>query len=259
MDWAEADRLHVEQRCHVPRPFVPDAFLEVNRDAWLEGLAENQSLLRIEAIDRPLRGSALGLGDLVALRQRTDDGDSDARLAFRSFFEVWNQRRDARPMFAAFADEVQNEVDDDDWPHALRDRLGLGHLGIPNGPPQPIALMRYPLAVVLAAQRQQQLAAACALPTVLDGGMHEFFFPVPREHPYGATVHLVPDFADILTAEVVHCRIDYEPGHLYRLGEITRPSRLDDAQLREARDLHLYALREECGREDFGEELEGRT
>ena len=119
--------------------------------------------------------------------------------------------------------------------------------------------MRYPLADVYSAQAQQQLSSACALPTVLDGGMHQFFFPVPWEHPFGATVHLQPDRADTLTAEIVHCRIDYRREHLYRLGTITRPHRLDDGRLREARDLHLLALQVESGREDFGEAFEGRS
>ena len=151
---------------------------------------------------------------------------------------------------------MQQEADDEDWPHALRDRLGLGHYG---GAPLPVALMRYPLADVCSAQARQQLSTACALPTVLDDGMHPFFFPVPREHPYGATVHLQPDRADTLAAEIVHCRIDYRREHLYRLGTITRPHGLDDGRLREARDLHLLALQEESGREDFGETFEGRT
>ena len=89
--------------------------------------------------------------------------------------------------------------------------------------------------------------------------MHQFFFPVPREHRYGATVHLQPDQAETLTAEIVHCRIDYQRKHLYRLGMIMRPHRLDDSKLRNARDMHLLALREACGREDFGEFFEGRT
>ena len=89
--------------------------------------------------------------------------------------------------------------------------------------------------------------------------MHQFFFPVPREHHYGATVHLLPGLADTLTAEIVHCRIDYQRTHLYRLGTITRPHRLTGDQLRSARDLHLLALQVECGRTDFGETLEGRT
>ena len=257
-DWTETYMRYLQERCEVPRPFVPDALLPANRDAWLEELSENQLLVRIENISRPLLGSESGINGLVGLLRRANEGDRDAEQAVRSFLNAWNQRRDARPAFAAFADEVQDELDDDDWPHALRDRLGLGHYGHPDGPPQPVALMRYSLADVLAAQRQHQLASAFALPTVLDGGMHEFFFPVPREHPYGATVHLVPQRADTLTAEVLHCRIDYEPSHLYRLGEINRPKRLDGPQLREARDLHLLALQITCDRHDFGEPLEDR-
>ena len=259
-DWTEANRLHPDRYCNVPYPSVPDAFLEINRSAWLDGLSDNQTLVRIEALVRPLQNSDLDIGSLNDLLQRADNSDGDATRAVHSFFDAWNERRDARPAFAAFYDEVQQESDDDDWPHALRDRLGLGHYGHAGGAPLPVALMRYPLADVYSAQAQQQPSSACALPTVLDGGMHEFFFPVPREHPYGATVHLLPDRADTLTAEIVHCRIDYRREHLYRLGTITRPHRLDDSrQLREARDLHLLSLQVECDREDFGEMFEGRT
>lgn len=254
-DWNEAYRLHLERTCKVPRPFVPDTFLEINRAAWLEKLSENQSLVRIEALSRPLQRSALEFRELEKLLQQ---GDDDAMQLVRAFLVGWNQRRDARPAFAAFADEVRAEMDDDDWPHALRDRLGLGHYGATDDAPMPIALMRYSLEDVLA-PRNPATACAVALPTVLDGGMHEFFFPAPCDHAYGATVHLVPSRADTLTAEVVHCRIDYERRHICRVGEISRPAQLDDAQLREARDLHLYALREACGRDDFGEPLEGRT
>ena len=256
-DWEETYQLHLEQRCKVAHPSVPDAFLEINQEAWLETLSENQSLVRIEALNRPLQASTLELDDLRELLQRAGH-DSNAAHAVRTFFETWNQRRDARPAFVAFTDEVQEELDDADWPHALRDRLGLAHYGHAGNPPLPIALMRYSLEEVFKAQKQHQAACACALPTVLDGGMHEFFFPVPREHPYGATVHLLPDRADTLTAELLHCRIDYEPRHLYRLGEITHPNRLNDDQLRETRDLHLLALQVECDREDFGEPLTDR-
>ena len=259
MDWAEANQLHLDRYCNVPSLSVPDAFLEINRNVWLEGLSENQSLVRIEALARPLQSSSLDVGSLIDLLQRADDGDGDAARAVRSFVDAWNQRRDARPAFAAFYDEVQQEADDDDWPHALRDRLGLGHYGFASGTELPVALMRYSLGDVLAAQVHRGLSAACALPTVLDGGMHEFFFPVPKEHPYGATVHLVPGRADALTAEIVHCRIDYQRKHLCRLGTIKRPIRLTDDQLRDARDLHLLALRVECSRDDFGETLTGRT
>ena len=257
MDWAEASRLHLEQYCSVPSLSVPDAFLEINQSAWLDSLSDNRSLVRIEALARPLQDSDLDLGGLTDLLQRADDGDGEAVPAVRTFFDAWNQRRDARPAFAGFCDEVQEESDDADWPHALRDRLGLGHYG--GGAELPVALMRYSLADVFLAQESNQLSAACALPTVLDGGMQEFFFPVPKEHPYGATVHLLPGQAGTLTPEILHCRIDYQRKHLFRLGTITHPHKLTEDQLRRARDLHLLALQMECAREDFGETLEGRT
>ena len=259
MDWAEANQLHLDRYCNVPSLSVPDAFLEINRNVWLPPLSENQSLVRIESLARPLQSSNLDLGSLIDLLQRADDGDGDAVPAVRSFVDAWNQRRDARPAFAAFYDEVQQESEDDDWPHALRDRLGLAHYGYAGGASLPAALMRYSLADVVSAQETRQIPAACALPTVLDGGMHEFFFPVPREQPYGATVHLLPGRANTLTAEIVHCRIDYQPNHLHRVGTITRPHQLTNDHVREARDLHLLALRRECGRDDFGETLRGRT
>ena len=203
MDWAEANQLHLDRYCHVPSLSVPDAFLEINRNVWLDAVSENQSLVRIDSLARPLQSSDLDVGSLGDLLQRADDGDGDAAPAVRSFFDAWNQRRSA--------------------------------------------------------QADRGLSAACALPTVLDGGIHEFFFPVPKEHPYGATVHLVPGRADALTAEIIHCRIDYRRKHLSRLGTIKRPHQLTDDQLRDARDAHLLALRVECRRDDFGETLAGRT
>ena len=257
-DWAEAYRLHLEQRCNVARPAIPEAFLDANQSAWLGGLSENQSLVRVEDLSRALQASNLDHESLRSLLQRANE-DDDASQAVLQFFRAWNERRDARPTFAAFWDEVQEELNEADWAHALRDRLGLGHYGHRGGQPQHVALMRYSVADVYTAQAEDRLGTACALPTVLDGGMHEFFFSAPRGYPFGATVHLVPDRANALTAEVVHCRIDYEHRHLCRLGEITRASRPDDEQLRTARDRHLYALREACNRADFGEPMAGRT
>jgi len=260
-DWSEADRLHYETTCTVPSVSVPDAFLPINRGAWLDP-AGNQDLVRFETLVRPLKSATLTLDELDAMLGRADSRNQDACKAVDAFFMGWNLRRDGRPTFAAFYDEVQAEADADDWPHALRDRLGLGHYGPPSRrgtDPIPVALMRYPLAEVLAARSSRNLATACALPTVLDGGMHEFFFPVPREYPFGATLHLDGTQADLLTAEILHCRIDYRREHLWKLGTIKRPHRLRDDPLREARDLHLLAIQGTCNRADFGEPMMGRT
>ena len=258
-DWAVTDRAHRERYCEVASPLVPDAFRDINRLAWLEGLSANQSLVRIETLTRPLRSSPLDVEGLRELLRRADSGDTDAVSAVSAFFLQWNQRRDARPAFSACYDEVREEADSDDWPHLLRDRLGLGHYGLEDGALLPVALMRYSLSEVFEVQSQRQLPTACAVPTVLDGGMHEFFFPVPREHPYGATLHLVSSRGSDLTAEILHCRIDYRREHLWKLDWIKRPHRMTAAQLRTARDQHLQALQVECNRDDFGEFMEGRV
>ena len=258
-DWAEANQLHYETSITVASLSVPDTFLAINQLAWLTGLIDNRTLVRLECLERPLKASALSFDELQDLLARAKPGDADAANSVKIFVESWNKQRDSRPAFATFYDEVKAEADAADWTHALRDRLGLGHYGRDGGAPLAVALMSYTLPEVLAAQIDRKLPTAYALPTVLDGGMHEFFFPSPKGHPFGATLHLDPDKADGLTAEILHCRLEYKPEHLWKIGWINRAHRVKDDVLRESRDLHLYALRDACKRDDFGEELLGRT
>ena len=75
-DWTEANRLHPDRYCNVSRPSVPDAFLKINRSVWLDGLSDNQTLVRIEALNRPLQNSDLDTGSLNELLQRADRGDA---------------------------------------------------------------------------------------------------------------------------------------------------------------------------------------
>lgn len=127
-DWGEANEMNFGQTVAVPSITVPDSFLPLNQMAWLTGIAENRGVVRLESLIRPLDG--MSLDDLQDLLARADSGkDPDALSTVEGFFNTWNSRRDNRPAFAAFYDEVKNEADDTDWPHALRDRLGLGHYG----------------------------------------------------------------------------------------------------------------------------------
>lgn len=267
-DWSEAANLHYQKRVTVPSVSVPDALLDINRHAWLFGLAPEQTLVRLETLDWPL---SLGNLDFKTLQNLLDtwEKQADSAQALASFLDEWNRARDNRPLFAAFLDEVREDAERDDWPHLLRDRLGLGHYSPKPGAPIPVALMRYPLRDVIATQKARKLPSACALPTVLDGGMHEYFFPVPEQNPYGATLHLAPGQSDLLTAEIIHCRLDYQSRHLWKLGWIRSPHALAEGhdtaseaarqeRLRTARDLHLLQLRIDSGREDFAEEMEGR-
>ena len=265
-DWAEADTLHRQKRLAVPSTSVPDALLEINKPAWLSNLAPEQILVRLEALEWPLAKLwNIDFSSFDKLHQ-TATSNPDSSAALRQLLSEWNRQRDNRPLFAAFLDEIKDDLESADWPHQMRDRLGLGHYSPSLGDKIPVALMRYSLREVFDFQTAQKLPNACALPTVLDGGMHEYFFPVPKAHPYGATLHLAPNKADLLTAEIIHCRIDYQVKHLWKLGWIEKPHALvagDEAtrfaNLRVARDLHLMQLRIDGERDDFAEEMEGRS
>jgi hypothetical protein len=270
-EWSEAADLHGRKRVNVPSASIPDAFLDINQPAWLNNLVPDQELVRLEALDWPLASVwNISIDELRALHTAPAAKQPDAAQTLTRMINDWNRQRDNRPIFAAFLDEVQAEADDPNWSHRLRDRLGLGHYSPNHGTRIPVALMRYTLQEVLNAQKAKGLAAACALPTALDGGMHEYFFPVPKQHPYGATLHLERDKGDVLAAEIIHCRIDYQSKHLWKLGWIDRPhffagahdvasQAARDARLKDARDLHLTQLRIEAGCNDFAEEMVGRS
>lgn len=228
-----------------------------------------QTLVRLEALEWPLLQLwDIGFEDLQACILSRQQPDSAQTLA--TWLAAWNRGRDNRPAFAAFLDEIEDDAGHADWPHRLRDRLGLGSYSPRLNTRIPVAQMRYTLQEVFNAQALSKVPTACALPAALDGGMHEFFFPVPREHPYGATLNLATGQADRLTAEIIHCRIDYQPRHLWQIGWIDRPHSLTQGKeaasesvrqgrLREARDLHLLQLQIATEREDFGEDMGGRT
>lgn len=161
-------------------------------------------------------------------------------------------------MYASFYDEVQVDVNHAEWPLVVRNRLGLVHYGSFGPRPWYVALMRYSMSEVLEASASSG-HKACALPTVLDGGMHEFFFPAPRESPYGVAMQLDPTRSVSLTSELLHHRIEYRPEHIYRIGQLIEVALLSDALFAEVRNSHLLALRASTHREDFGELFEGRT
>ena len=132
--WGDAVKLHLDQYHNVTSLSVPDAFLEINREAWLPAAAPNQDVVRLEVLTRAWNPRVQNPEELGALLRRFDSGkDEDARGAVEMFFVAWNQRRDNRPAFATPYDQVKVETESNDWPHLLRDRLALGHYGCPDG------------------------------------------------------------------------------------------------------------------------------
>ncbi|WP_144428267.1 hypothetical protein [Azospirillum thiophilum] len=240
----------------LPETFEPI----VNGDAVVGTPQPDQKLLRLEMLDWVLDKGVHNLTRAEFLRFKPEfDKEPDQRSnGFRAFVGTlifhWNGKRDNRPMFAAFADEVADDADADDWVHRLRSRLGLGHITPYGTNSILVALMRYPVKAVLDATPRAERASCFAVPTALDGPLNPYFFPAPAELRYGRALSLHSD-SDCrrLTAEVLHRRIDYAPDHLIDVAEVRRVD--DILDLIGRRNQHLACLRRQPGCATFGEEL----
>lgn len=260
VDKAEWASLHDKKylSAHVKTPGehdVPTTFLASNDSALCPAIEGNQDIVRVESLVYALDQSSVptSVEALQAFMKQRDTGKSDA---LELFMQDWNRARLNWPMFGTFYDIVRHEVESDDWPHLLRDRLGLGYEGS-DAAPIPVALMRYKAKLVLdKAKKDDRVAAGFALPTALDGDLNPFYFPAPAGHPYGATLNLSASGENRLAAEILNLRIDYRPEHIWKVGYIRRP--IAFGSLRKRRDQHLQLLRNETGKADFGRLMEGR-
>lgn len=192
----------------------------------------------------PSRPSLADLGKLLGRRVRPAPTPTILEI-----FDYWNGsvRRDHRPSFVAFQAELKDDLAAPDWTERLCVRLGLGHYFC--GSELRLALMRYQVSDVLEAFSSQ--VGFCA-PTVLDGGLFEYFHPSPRDCDWGFAAIL--DAAagdDALVSELLHRRIDYRPEHLWRVGTVNHtPVAVSD--LLPLRNAHVGRLRRQSGRDDFG-------
>ena len=192
--------------------------------------------------------------------------DSDEALR-EEFVKQWNaQRTQARPMFATFLNDVGGDLTQfvkQDWPHILRDRLGLTHWPSTAGKPLPVVLICYRLDEVREARAsalKKGAVSSFSRPTVLDTEMSAAFVPaplLPGNQSYGYTLDLAgSDVPDTFTPELLTFPIDYQPKHIKALGFITRAHALQEADaMLAARNRHVQGLRRWPGCEDFGELL----
>lgn len=228
---------------------IPDTFEATLTPADLGNIDETQKIVRIESLVRPLQAHGITFEELKKVY------DNNEAAVVEGFLRVWNQSnlRDSRPAFAAFKDEVREDLARADWPSRLRDRLGLAHYDCAAGP-IPVSLMEYSVAEVIALAAAKGVPSPFAAPTVLDSGPWPFFFPSPPELCCGRTMALyeVADDKDLL-AELLHFRMTYKLEHLVRLDEIRVAPRAFD--LRRLRNHHLFALHVACGRDSYGEEI----
>lgn len=247
---------------------LPETFLAVNTDAALPAavaseLGEGQELIRVESLDYALGetkvGSLADMENILAIynNQRRDPNVTagDAKALLQEICHSLNRNPNAvRPRFAAFAQELAEDIDALNWPLRLRDRLGLAHLPPTNAyGPHPVVLMRYTVGEVADHARKLQASHPLAVPTVLDAEPYEIFHPSPREQNYGRTLNLagVGD-CDQLASEVLHLRIDYTPSHIWKVGAITARADASPQRLKKLRGDHLACLQLHSNRDDFG-------
>ncbi len=238
-------------------PDIPDTFGAANSSNFWPHIEENLFLLRIEDANFALRDSGV---DVEEFKRAVDDRDNAvlARVCI-----AWNERLDRRPAFATTEIVVEDvlEAAGADWPHALRDNLGLGYLNPVAGmPPIPVLLLRYTVGEVIEVMRDKQAGVSgFAIPTVIDGRLNPFFFPTPKPEPgseaaqyeVGRAVNLARAAIQSeyrLGLELVHSFLAYRPEHIWRIGYISRPLTSDLSALRA---FHLAWLRLDTDRDDF--------
>jgi hypothetical protein len=231
---------------------IPHTFLADLGPAALgsQPLDEHQLVIRLESLVRPLGKWGRAFDDLRQAHAAND------LPVLQGFLNHWNNSnvRDSRPSFAAWRDQLIPELEAPDCPERLRDRLGLEHYDCRDGP-IPVAVMQYRLREVMDTARALGLRHGVTAPTVIDSRPGPYFFPAPKELPYGRAMSLAPvDDENQLLAELLHVRLLYRPEHIIQLDEIRRPPVAHD--LKALRNNHLFVLQVASGRGDVGEEID---
>ncbi len=276
-DWKAEHQGYLRSQIQIPRdlPRSAECFLAINQQAQLNEQLDNTYLLRLESIgylfNQPLVtdiANAFWTRFFNYPKDLRKDQLSDSDEALRTeFVAQWDaSRTQARPLFATFLNDFGGDLDalvKKDWPHILRDRLGLTHWPSTANQPLPVALMCYTVDEVCQARllaTKKGAVASLTRPTVLDAEMSVAFIPAPLllgGASYGHTLDLgCTVIPDNFTPELLTFPLDYQPRHIKALGFISRPhALLDDADTLAARNRHVQGLRKLPDCADFGEVL----
>jgi len=276
-DWKAEHNGYLKSYVHVPTdlPRSSECFMTANAQAHLNEQLDNTFLLRLESIghlfDHPLVSAIANDFWLYFFNSQKDLGKdhlSDSAEALRTeFVAQWNaQRTQARPLFATFLNNFGGDLKallKTDWPHILRDSLGLTHWPSTVGKPLPVALMCYTVDEVRQARAiaaKKGAVASFSRPTVLDAAMSAAFIPaplLPGGESYGYTLDLAnAEIPDLFTPELLTFPIDYQATHIKALGFISRGHALEqDQAMLAARNRHVQGLQQLPGCASFGEVL----
>ncbi len=272
VEWVDAHQEYLDEEVFTERPVngppktldparkerCPETFRHDDNLVLYGSANKDLDLLRVlsavslaSRTGRPVKEIVEAGHELVRARAAKRLPEARQEQAFDGALGKWNKRCDLRPCFATFyadhEDLFQARPEDDaaGWADELRDRLGLGHLDPRTRGEMPILVFRY--AVREVPKRKRSRLKPLAVPSVLDGEMNPTFCPAPDGLGYGHTVHLAGS-ASQPCREVVHPYMDFQAGHLFRVGLVKRPVPKD---LSPARKAHLLALRGMAGRDDY--------
>jgi hypothetical protein len=241
---------------------IPHSFMHLNAAAGIKTLAPELKLVRIEDLREPLEKTAIAPHQLIGALPKTNR-PSQALLEW--FIDQWNTRSDIRRnphSFSAIKNQILREIGDPNWPELLRDKLGLDHFDATRNGDIPVALMEFEAGEILdQASATPGMDYPFCIPTALDCEPNPQFFPTPTSPgrspgpldfgcPMGLFVILT---SDNLIAEVLHPRLTYKRENIAKVGFIS--AGLPDVDFKEMRNAHLWALRIEADRDDYGAEL----
>jgi len=222
-------------------------------------------LIRLVAVDYIATSAIATSGSIMSARRRTkevfdlgkrvvaDPSDVAAQSELQSIFDDSFTDADYRPVFAAFRQDVSEElqdVKDPLWANKLRNQLGLFHIRQlhPPGLPRSVFLFAYNMRDVPQVKGEAD-RRPLAVPAVLDQRLCEAFCPAPLGKQSGWIMNLIPGGNSDPVREVLHPRMPLQVKHLIRVGEVTEPVSED---LSRARGDHLFLLRILTERDDYG-------
>jgi hypothetical protein len=263
-NWTNWESRHVkaylENHIHPGKKLegVSDCFLPINQPAQLGKLEGNQWLLRLETLDTWIfTDNPSGIDSFDKLKAKwgrikgagkAHGVDKDAlrkeQQKIDDFFAEWAALADCRPVYAGLKSELQSLIEKDDWAHAYRNALGLGHISPKNNETIYVALMCYKVEDVQTQALRMRVQGPFSYPTVLDAQFNPYFTPSPLGKPYGAALDLqdLPLEQRRLFSEVLHLPIPYQFKHILKLGEIKQPVSGLESNLSALRASHIERM-----------------
>lgn len=176
------------------------------------------------------------------------------RVSVAGLLDGWQDRVDARPLFAAFWDDAHDASDwaRAGWANVLRDRMGLAHYDPALRGNIDIVMFQYPVAPIAVNAIGARLLVR---PTVLDASLSEAFYTAEPFSGTGSAVDLeIRDEA--AWQEVLHPPFRLGPAHIWGLDSITADL---PSTLAQARQQHLVKTVVASTRDfaDLCEEVDG--